>query len=242
MITLKSAELDAIPFWPSTVMGPSVAPAGTFVAISVGELIVKTAWVPLKRTDVTSPRFVPVRITLRPTLPCVGVNEVIVDGGRTVKSVALVAVPAEFITVIRPVVAPTGTVAVIFVVDTTVKDAAAAPLNPTNVVAVKFVPLIVTTDPWPPIVGEKEVIVGAAVTMKSVELAPVPTALVTAILPVVAPIGTVAVICASELTVKLALTVPNLTVVVPVKSSPVMITVAPTGPVAGENEETIGSQ
>jgi len=50
-----------------------------------------------------------------------------------------------------------------------------------------------------PLVGVKLVMVG--VTLKLVLLVAVPLAVVTAMLPVVAPAGTVAVICVAELTV-----------------------------------------
>jgi len=51
------------------------------------------------------------------------------------------------------------------------------------------------------------------------------------ILPVLAPVGTVAVICVSEFTVNSeAATPPNVTLVVPVKAVPVIVTVVPTAP------------
>jgi hypothetical protein len=65
---------------------------------------------------------------------------------------------------------------------------------------VRFVPLIVTETPGQPDVGENPVTVGGVVTMNSVELTPVPFAVVTPIFPVVAPEGTVAVICVLEST------------------------------------------
>jgi hypothetical protein len=79
----------------------------------------------------------------------------------TVKSVALVPVPLAFVTVIGPVVAPDGTVAVIRVDDTTL-NVADVPPNRTAVVPVKSVPSIVTLVPTAPLVGENDVIVGAA--------------------------------------------------------------------------------
>ena len=52
--------------------------------------------------------------------------------------------------------------------------------------------------------------------------------------PLVAPAGTVAVICVSLTTVKLVAAVPlKLTAVAPVKPVPVMATVAPTAPLSG---------
>jgi len=71
-------------------------------------------------------------------------------------------------------------------------------------------------------------------TTKSAVLATVPPPTVTLILPVVAPVGTVAVICVAELTVKLvALTLLKLTAVAPVKPVPVIVTTVPTGPDVG---------
>jgi hypothetical protein len=161
-----------------------------------------------------------------------------------VKFVALVPVPLAFVTVIRPVVAPVGTTAVILVDETTLKLLAATPLNFTEVVPVKFVPLIVTVVPLEPLVGVNEVIVGDAVDVmvKSPELVAVPPGVVTLILPVAAPDGTTAVICVEELTVKLvALVFPNLTAVAPVKFVPVMTTDVPTVPEVGANEVIVGA-
>ena len=73
------------------------------------------------------------------------------------------------------------------------------------------------------------------VTLKLVALDPVPPEVVTLILPVTAPVGTVAVICVSETTENdVALTPPNVTLVVPFKLFPVIVTSVPTGPLAGE--------
>lgn len=80
----------------------------------------------------------------------------------TVKSDVLVAVPPGVVTLMRPVVAPVGTVAVILVAELTMK-VAVTPLNLTEVAPVKFVPLIVTVVPTGPDVGENEVMVGAEV-------------------------------------------------------------------------------
>ncbi len=77
-------------------------------------------------------------------------------------------------------------------------------LNTTWVTPEKFVPLIVTDVPAGPEPGENEVIVGHEVeaTVKSVELVSVPLDWVTAIGPVVALAGTVAVIWVEEFSVK----------------------------------------
>jgi hypothetical protein len=64
----------------------------------------------------------------------------------------------------------------------------------------------------------------------------------TLILPLVAPVGTVAVIWVDEFTVKLvAFVVLNRTAVAPVKFVPVMTTVVPTGPLVGLKDVTVGA-
>ena len=81
-------------------------------------------------------------------------------------------------TLILPVVAPVGTVAVICVAEFTVNDVAVVVLNFTElvvkspvIVPLKFVPVIVTDVPTGPKVGVNEVIVGAGtVTVKLVAL------------------------------------------------------------------------
>ena len=74
------------------------------------------------------------------------------------------------------------------------KVVADTPPNVTEVAPVRFVPLITTLAPTAPLVGEKLVIVGAAMTVKDPALVAVPPGVVTLIGPVTAPEGTVAVI------------------------------------------------
>jgi hypothetical protein len=95
-----------------------------------------------------------------------------------------------------------GTFAVIFTDETTVKVADTLP-SLTEVAPVKPDPLIVIVLPVQPYVGEKLVIFGpaAAVTVNVPVLVPVPLPFVTETFPVVAPLGTVAVIFTVELTV-----------------------------------------
>jgi len=151
----------------------------------------KLAGVPLKVTDETAVNRVPLIVTAVPTGPLVGVKPVIVGGFTTVKLAVLVAVPAGFVTVTGPLVAPLGTVAWITVAEVTVKPAA-VPLNFTAVVPVKFEPLIVTLVPTTPLAGEKVVIIGGTVTVKLFALVAVPSGVVTTIGPEEAPAGTVA--------------------------------------------------
>src|SRR3954469_15532175 len=79
---------------------------------------------------------------------------------ETVKLLELVASPPGAITLIGPEVAPVGTVAEILVLEFTVNDAL-VPLNVTDTVPVKCVPVIVTLLPTAPLPGEKLVMLGA---------------------------------------------------------------------------------
>lgn len=88
--------------------------------ICVSESTLKLAVMLLKLTAVALSKFCPVIVTYVPTGPLGGVKYAICGIGATVKSVALVAVPAEFWTWILPVVAPAGTVAVMRVAELTV--------------------------------------------------------------------------------------------------------------------------
>src|SRR5688572_13244259 len=84
----------------------------------------------------------------------VGCGEVV-----TVKSLPLVAVPAAVVTRILPVLAPAGTVAWIWVPDTTVWDAAVR-LNVTALTPTKLLPVMVTTVPAGPLAGVNDPMVG----------------------------------------------------------------------------------
>jgi hypothetical protein len=100
-------------------------------------------------------KFVPVIVIVEPGAPWPGEKPVIVGGGGVMRKLALVvAVPPDVATLIGPVVAPVGTVAMILVVPGPDNGDAFTPLNVTVLfvtVAAKFVPLIVTdvpTGPW----------------------------------------------------------------------------------------------
>lgn len=77
--------------------------------------------------------------------------------------------------------------------ESTVK-AALAPLKATELAPVKPVPLILTDVPTPPLLGVKPEIVGCTTTVKLLALVAIPASVVTVIVPVVAPLGTVALI------------------------------------------------
>jgi hypothetical protein len=244
-VTVKFVELVSVPLGVVTEIGPVVAASGTVAVICVSESTLNVAETSLNFTAVAPVNALPVIVTLVPTGPLVGENDVICGGGAalTTKSVALVAVPAGVVTLIGPVCAPFGTVAVILVGESTVK-AADLLLNFTSVAPVKPVPLIVTTVPASPNVGENDVIVGGApaVTVKLSGLEEsVPSGVVTTIGPVVAVEGTVVEILSDELTVKFAKTPLNVTEVAPSKFTPLIETDVPTGPLVGEKDVIDGS-
>src|ERR1043165_6237005 len=122
-------------------------------------------------------------------------------GPVTLKLPLLGAVPFGVVTVIGPLPAPVGAVALICVADATV-NVAAVPLKATAVAPVKPLPVIVTAVPAGPVVGLKLVIVGGVpVTVKLALLVAAPFGVATVIGPLVAPLGTVALIWLSEATV-----------------------------------------
>jgi hypothetical protein len=99
-----------------------------------------------------------------------------------------------------------------------------------------------TLVPTGPLVGVNELIVGGKVTVNEDELVAVPPGVVTLIGPLVAPVGTCAVMSVDEMTAKLVSVAPlNLTLVAPMKPVPWMSTLVPTGPLVGVNELIAGA-
>jgi hypothetical protein len=171
-------------------------------------------------------------------------------GLLTVKSVVLVAEPPGVVTLILPVVAVVGTVAVIWVAEFTT-NVAVTLLKVTPVVVklapltvpLKFVPVIVTDVPVGPKAGANEVIVGAGAvtTVKLVALVFCPAAVYTWIGPVVAPAGTTAVALVGLVFVGTTkLEVLKRTPIGAVVNVPLIVTVEPTMPLAGEKVGTPG--
>src|SRR5207253_1867036 len=89
-------------------------------------------------------------------------TEVLVDDPVTMKALALSTEPAGVVTLILPVVAPPGTLVLIWVSET-IPKLAVVPLKVTWVAPVKFVPVMVTPVPTGPLVGVNDVIVGGGV-------------------------------------------------------------------------------
>ena len=103
--------------------------------VTVPELLtVNVAALPPNETAVAPVKFVPVIVTPVPPAPVAGAKEDM--AGVTVKRVVVTIGPPGVVTVMRPVVAPAGTVVVIVPEGSTVK-AAATPLNETAVAPVK---------------------------------------------------------------------------------------------------------
>lgn len=162
-----------------------------------------------------------------------------------------VAVTPPTVTVITPDVAPLGTVTTscVAVADTTVATTPPIVTVLEEAVVLKFVPVITIVEPSEPLlvklvmVGEP-VEVDVVVTVKSLEDVPVCPLTVTAILPVLAPEGTVTVSCVVVAAVTVAvvpLKVTVLFVVTALKLSPVIVTVIPTAPLAGVKLVTDGT-
>ena len=178
--------------------------------------------------------------TLVPASPLVGVK-LLMTGTSTVKLAALVPVPLGVVTLREPVVAPAGTLTVIWVSELTTKPEAAVPLKRTADACKKLVPVITTLAPNSPLVGVKLLMTGGA-SRKLVALVPVPRALVTLMGPLVAPAGTGTVIWLLELTTKPGADTPlKATAVVPVKFRPVMTTLVPLVPLVGVKLVRLGT-
>src|SRR5438874_563839 len=105
-----------------------------------------------------------------------------------------------------------------------------APWKETSLVPASPVPVIVTTVPATPLEGLKLVTLGR--TWKMSALTVDPPAFVTVIGPVTALVGTVAFSCVLPRTLKEAVAVglPKVTLLVPVKVLPVRVTLAPLAP------------
>src|SRR4051794_30187523 len=113
----------------------------------------------------------------------------------------------------RPVVAPEGTTAVIWVSLLTTNCAAAPGVKETDVALVKPVPVMMTCEPTIPAVGARPETVGGPTTVKVVVVVAVPPGVVTLMKsgPMGAPAGTKAVIVLSALTTNAAMALPILT-------------------------------
>jgi hypothetical protein len=148
------------------------------------------------------------------------------------------------VTTTFPVVAPVGTVAVMLLAVQLVIVVAAVPLNftlPVPCDGPKFDPAITMDEPIAPAFGVSDEMLGAAVTVNVTPLLAEPT--VTTTFPVVAPVGTVAVMLDAPQAVVVAVVPLNLTVLLPLvdpKFDPAITTDDPTAPVLGVRDEMLG--
>lgn len=231
---VKEAPLVAVPPGVVTRTGPVVTPEAAVAMICVAELTLKdAAFKALKVTAVAPLKPVPLMVTTVPALPLAGVKLVMLGTPTTEKLLTLCTVPLAVVTLSGPVLAPAGTVAVIRAEELTAAPTAVTPLKATLLTLTKFAPVIVTLLPTGPLGGVNPLMTGPVVTVNTPALSPEPLGLVTRILLVSAPVGTVAVICTELFTAKDAVTPPKVTLVLPVKLAPVIVTVPPMFPLAG---------
>ncbi len=247
-VTVNVTPLLATPPAAVTTTLPVVAPVGTVAVMLVAvQLVIVVALVPLNFTlpvPCDGPKFDPAITIEDPMAPVLGVSDVMLGAEVTVNVTPLLATPPAAVTTTLPVVAPVGTVAVMLVAAQLVIVVALVPLNftlPLPRDGPKFDPAITIDDPTAPVFGVSVVMLGAGVTVKLTPLLAVPT--VTTTLPVVAPVGTVAVMLDAPQLVVVAVVPLNLTVLVPLvdpKFDPAMTMDDPTAPVLGVSDEMLG--
>jgi len=205
---------------------------GTTAEIEVALQLVKVAVEPLNDTVLapcTVPKFVPVMVTRVPTGPEAGDKLAMPGIGNTVKNDPVPTIPLT-VTTTLPVVAPTGTTAMIEVALQLVA-VAVVPLKVTVLapwVEPKFTPVIVMEVPTGPDGSDKFVIVGVCDTVNGIPLLACPLT-VTTTLPVVAAAGTTAKIVVGLQVVVVACVPLNVKVLAPwvePKFVPVIVTEA----------------
>lgn len=243
-ITVKFTPLLGTPLRVTTTL-PLVAPAGTGTRIVEPPQLVGVPAVPLNVTVLPpwlEPKAEPEMVTDVPAVPEVGERLEMLGVGSTVKLTPELAVPAT-VTTTLPVLAPDGTGALIDVVLQLV-GVALVPLKVTVLlpwVAPKFVPVIVTTAPMPPEVGDRLVMLGLTVNVTPLLAAPFT---VTTTFPVLAPDGTGTLIVPERQLVGVPGVPLKVTVLLPwlePKPEPEIVTAVPTAPEVGERLEMLGA-
>lgn len=158
-----------------TETSPDDPDATTAVMLVLESTVKDEAETPPKLTADASDKLVPVIVTDVPVKAVVGVKLVMVGAGINTKPGA-VPEPPDVVTETAPL-EPVATTAVIFVSESTVKEAALVPPKLTAVAPVKFAPISVTESPLIAEFGVKLVIVGAGIKTKSGLVAMPPVAL-----------------------------------------------------------------
>ena len=155
------------------------------------QLLIAADCPPNVTLPVLPPKLLPLSVTTIPGAPLIGFRLLIV-GASTVKAEPLLCKPPA-VTTTLPLLAPLGTIAVMLVFDQPEVEAA-CPLKVTvPVVPVKLFPAIVIDAPGSPLDSVKLLMTGGTETVKLTPLLTTPPAAVTTTLPVVAPVGTTAV-------------------------------------------------
>jgi len=253
-LVIAGAEPDTVNDFPLlatlltvTTTLPVVAPLGAGTTIEVALQLVGDATVPLNVTVLVpwvAPKFVPVIVTEVPTVPDVGDRVLMVGGAVTVKETPLLTEPLT-VTTTFPLVAPLGTGTVIKVpLQVWVGAYTVLLLNRTKpgpCVGPKPEPLIVTTAPTGPELGERLVILGT--TAKEATLLFTPFT-VTTMVPEVAVDGMGAIICVALQLLGVLATPLNVTVLDPWVApypDPLMVISVPTFPLVGDMLLMVGA-
>jgi hypothetical protein len=240
-LTVNAMPLLAMPPAAVTTTLPVVAPAGTVAVMLLALQLLMVAVVPLNFTlplPCDEPKFEPAMTMAEPTAPLFGVRLLMLGAAVTVNVTPLLATPPAAVTTTLPVVAPVGTVAVMLVA-LQLEIVAVVPLNftlPLPWDEPKFEPAMTIADPTAPVFGATLLMLGAAVTVNVTPLLATPPAAVTATLPVVAPVGTVAVMLVAFQLEIVAVVPLNFTLPLPwdePKFEPAMTIADPTPPVFG---------
>jgi hypothetical protein len=158
-----------------TLIGPVLVPLGavavTFASETNAKVVAATPLVKVTPVRPVNPE--PLIVTDVPTGPLDGLK-VVIEGSTVNDVVELPVTPSPLVTVIGPVVAPVGTVVVIWISLFTVKAGWLVPLNFTAVAPVKPEPLIVTDAPSTPLLGLKLVITGGGPDEPTLKVAMAP--------------------------------------------------------------------
>ncbi len=224
---------------------PVVAPAGTGTEMLEADHDVGVAAMPLNVTvllPLVAPKLLPLIVTAVATGPLDGERLVKKGDGITVNGSAPARPPT--LTTTLPLVAPAGTGTTMLLADHDV-GVAATPLKVTVLLpwlAPKLLPLIVTVVATVPLVGDRLVSVGTAITVYVRALLAIPPTDTTT-LPVVALDGTVTTMLLADQVSGVAAVPLNVTVLVPAvapKLLPLIVTAVPTCPVDGERLVSVG--
>jgi biotin-(acetyl-CoA carboxylase) ligase len=182
-------------------------------------------------------KLVPVMVIKAPAAAVAGANAAIVGAGMNVNP-SSEAKPPGVVKLNTPE-EPLPTIAMMDVEETTVNELTEVPPSVTTEVLLKFVPVIVMSDPAAAIVGANAVIVGAGMNVNPSSEAEPPG--VVKLNGPEEPLPTIATIVDDDTTVnELTAVPPNVKAVVPSKLVPVILINAPVAAIVGEKEMIVG--